>query len=187
MNEIDKIKAELTKAKEKIEELTKFEQRAKYHEEKCVKLMKVVDYFLDTKTDKVPPNFKQDVSEALYDKYADMIEEKAEQLAEMMVEDRMKSGEGEKMICQSEKEIWKKSAKKIEADFNKLLEHLKSQDIDIKFQRPKPGESSKEVTVDELNSILKNANQTSTLPAKTHNPDHRSFLNQLTTSTASKD
>ena len=43
MNEIDKIKADLTKAKEKIEELTKFEQRAKYHEEKCVKLMKVVD------------------------------------------------------------------------------------------------------------------------------------------------
>ena len=115
-----------------------------------------------------------------------MIEEKAEQLAEMMVEDRMKSGECKKMICQSEKEIWKKSAKKIEADFNKLLEHLKSQDIDIKFQKPKPGESSKEVTIDELNSILKNANQTSTLPAKTHNPDHRSFLNQLTTSTASK-
>ena len=43
MNEIEKIKAELIEAKKKIEELTEFEQRAKYHEEKCSKLMKVLE------------------------------------------------------------------------------------------------------------------------------------------------
>ena len=43
MKEIEKIKAELIEAKKKIEELTEFEQRVKYHEEKCSKLMKVLE------------------------------------------------------------------------------------------------------------------------------------------------
>ena len=129
--------------------------------------------FLDTKTDKVPPNFTQEVSEALYDKYAKMIEEKAEQLAEMMVEDRMRNGECKKVICHSEKELWKIRTKGIQKDFDKLLEHLKSQDIDIKFDKPKVDgtakETGKEVTNATLKNILNNVNKTSAPSVNTPN------------------
>merc|ERR1711892_342136 len=145
----------------------KLVEQNKEHLQNTRDLMKVVQVLLDKNVDKVGETFKAEVVEALYDRYSDEIIAKAEILSDEILKEKLAATKCDKEMCKYAIQLWKNKATLVETEFNKLLEHLKGQGIDVDHeQKEKTTPSVPAPPIAPTPSISEPKSTTSTTPTE---------------------
>ena len=96
--------------------------------------MSIVEHLMNKNVEKLPPNCKDEIMDALYDKYAREVHQKVEEISA----NKVKQANARVDQVEKEKALFKAKANRIEKDFHNLIKYLEGQGYDVNWNTKKP-------------------------------------------------
>ena len=96
--------------------------------------MSIVEHLMNKNVEKLPPNCKDEIMDALYDKYAREVHQKAEEISA----NKIKQANARVDQVEKEKALFKAKANRIETDFHNLMKYLEGQGYDVNWNKKQP-------------------------------------------------